>query len=1125
MDAHLTMNGSVANPDATLQLSADRGLVVAGQPVDRGNITIDLKDRLATIDTAKLRLGKGSVILSGTVDAREAFPAGFLALPADINTINYALALVHDIPDLKRWLAPFVNMGGASTGQITLTGKGVMPADINAQLILEASGQKLLAPGMERSVEAEMDLTAHMDGGIISISHFNGITDGVKLSGDGQFQVDSGAVLAKLSLEANDLSRVLSLAGVPSGSGACTAKLAVDGSLKQPQFSLDLVSNKLKYDTYSFGDVTLQANMDVEGRLHLSSLNLQNRSSRIHGNGDLRLLPDGGGIDPEFINTLGLTVETLSLADFTKSQVVNGTIDGHLQIGGPLASLTGNLFLNGKDVVTHFATIGDIEAQMRLDAGTVFVDRLHLVNKASIFNVTGSSQLMIPGTLHFIEDPSLDFIADSDHFELSDFVDGARGTFTFAGAVNGSAQKPMGKARMTGGQINIGGQFVENCSFAAHFKERRLWLDQFLTVLAPGEQIEAGGSVGLDKTIDLHLKSGGLALSSIGRLHEVVPGEGQLYFEVTGKGNMENPDIDGSLNISDIIVNDEPMENINLTLGLHDMLAKVKGNLNFDVDASYDLKGGDFDTRLIFDRTETGPYFKVAGEPDFRGTLSGEVLAVGNINDIEHAVAHVDLNGVDLFYKDIPLIQSNRIRVELADQRLNVAEFGVALLSSGNLLLSGDAWLDGRLNLAFGGTIPMASAGIFSDELVDPTGTLTLKGKLVGTTTVPEIDARIDLANIGLSVPGLEQKVHDLNGAIQLSSDHIKIENINGFLDTGSFSLNGDIDHENFTLKKVNLAINTKTLPLEIADTMSVLLNGDINIVGDDRVVDAKGEIILLEGLYYKDVKINLLQLATSRDRTVVPEKSPLSLPYFDTVNLNIAIKNRQPFFVENNLAQLEISPALEIRGTLARPIVSGRGQVNSGTITFQQNVFEVKKGVVDFINPYKTEAEIDIEGETTIRSWTITLTIKGTPDNLDLRLSSVPSESDSDILSLILFGRTAQELAGGQGGTGRSTEQIMAEMIAETFSEDIKKSTGIDIFQLETSDSVDDPDDVGVKVTVGKHLSDRLTVKYAVETKDGAVVQRAITEYKLLENILVSGFQDNLGIFGAELVFRIEFR
>jgi autotransporter translocation and assembly factor TamB len=138
--------------------------------------------------------------------------------------------------------------------------------------------------------------------------------------------------------------------------------------------------------------------------------------------------------------------------------------------------------------------------------------------------------------------------------------------------------------------------------------------------------------------------------------------------------------------------------------------------------------------------------------------------------------------------------------------------------------------------------------------------------------------------------------------------------------------------------------------------------------------------------------------------------------------------------------------------------------------------------------------------------------------------MTSDPSETESDILSLILLGRTGEELRNGEGGTKSSNAKIMAEMIASTFGEDIKKHTGIDILEVEETGD-DDDEENGVKVTVGKHLSERMTVKYAVESKDGEIVQRAISEYKLLENILVSGFQGNDGVYGSELTFRIEFR
>jgi translocation and assembly module TamB len=38
-------------------------------------------------------------------------------------------------------------------------------------------------------------------------------------------------------------------------------------------------------------------------------------------------------------------------------------------------------------------------------------------------------------------------------------------------------------------------------------------------------------------------------------------------------------------------------------------------------------------------------------------------------------------------------------------------------------------------------------------------------------------------------------------------------------------------------------------------------------------------------------------------------------------------------------------------------------------------------------------------------------------------------------------------------------------------------------------------------------------------------MIQRAIAEYKLLQDLRTSGFQDTEGVFGGEIQYRIEFR
>jgi autotransporter translocation and assembly factor TamB len=241
-------------------------------------------------------------------------------------------------------------------------------------------------------------------------------------------------------------------------------------------------------------------------------------------------------------------------------------------------------------------------------------------------------------------------------------------------------------------------------------------------------------------------------------------------------------------------------------------------------------------------------------------------------------------------------------------------------------------------------------------------------------------------------------------------------------------------------------------------------------------------------------------------------------------IALDVHLGYRHPFLVDNNLARLQITPDLKAGGTLARPVLSGRAAVVEGEVIYRRKVFKIKRGVVDFINPYKIEPVLDIVSEAQIRRWLVTLTVSGTPDKLAFNLKSDPPADDNDILSLILLGRTNAEMIQGEGGGKQTTEQMLAALVSTAWGEDIKKTAGVDILEVETGSQEDQENTDRIQVTVGKQLSRRLTVKYAVATSEGETVQQAISEYKFLEHLMASGFQDSKGQYGAELLFRIEF-
>ena len=401
---------------------------------------------------------------------------------------------------------------------------------------------------------------------------------------------------------------------------------------------------------------------------------------------------------------------------------------------------------------------------------------------------------------------------------------------------------------------------------------------------------------------------------------------------------------------------------------------------------------------------------------------------------------------------------------------------------------------------------------------------MSLSAAVTGAWSHPDIRGEMELKDVGFTVPNIGQKVHNLSGTIRITPRMVKIDTLEGRMDTGRFSAGGTMELKGIRPAGVKLVIDAHALPLQVPDMLDVLLNATLQIQGTPDKSLVQGEVVILEGTYYKDVNISLLQVVGERKREEAPRPKEITLPFMKNMSMDILLRRRNPFVVDNNLAHLDINPDLRISGTPSNPIITGRATIESGTVTYRRRTFAVKKGEIDFSNPYKIEPMFDIEGEVQVRKWTILLAISGPPDKLSFTLTSDPPEEDGDILSLLVFGKTTHELIEAEGGTTKSATSMLAGILA-TLEDDIKKATGLDILEVETQAQEEEQVSDQVKVTIGKELSRRMTLKYTVEPKDGELTQRAIAEYKLLEGILLSGYQDNEGLHGGEIFFRLEFR
>jgi translocation and assembly module TamB len=165
----------------------------------------------------------------------------------------------------------------------------------------------------------------------------------------------------------------------------------------------------------------------------------------------------------------------------------------------------------------------------------------------------------------------------------------------------------------------------------------------------------------------------------------------------------------------------------------------------------------------------------------------------------------------------------------------------------------------------------------------------------------------------------------------------------------------------------------------------------------------------------------------------------------------------------------------------------------------------------------------VDIQAKTQVRDWDITLGWRANW-RTSAHPESVPSE-EPRTSSRSDRGQDLPELTQEQTSVAVSPSGMIAELLTSTYGSDIKKATTLDILELKASDFATSEGGESMTLLVGKELTRRMTVKYQMETRESEMIQRAIAEYKILENLLINGYQSSDGTFGTDLLYRHEFR
>jgi autotransporter translocation and assembly factor TamB len=243
-------------------------------------------------------------------------------------------------------------------------------------------------------------------------------------------------------------------------------------------------------------------------------------------------------------------------------------------------------------------------------------------------------------------------------------------------------------------------------------------------------------------------------------------------------------------------------------------------------------------------------------------------------------------------------------------------------------------------------------------------------------------------------------------------------------------------------------------------------------------------------------------------------------------VRLDLRVRVPSTLHVENNLARLVASADLEMRGTLDRPLLFGRAEVDRGEVTFEGRRYFVTKGAIEFTNPTRIEPFFDVEAETRVRvpgqTYRVIVRAAGTMAQLRPELESDPPLPAPDVVAL-LFSDVRRssgtnprqgpdaELYARQNPNARESDilttratQILTSPISAGVGRVVEQTFGVDTFQL--SPSFVDPYtqanattyrvNPSARVTIGKRVSDRVYLTYSRSVSSSYNDQIMLLEY-----------------------------
>ena len=505
-------------------------------------------------------------------------------------------------------------------------------------------------------------------------------------------------------------------------------------------------------------------------------------------------------------------------------------------------------------------------------------------------------------------------------------------------------------------------------------------------------------------------------------------------------------------------------------------------------------------------------------------TVGGSVSARGPIRDPSRFEVGTKIQGLEIKFPSLTWKNDGPVEIHYTNRRVTASQFRLRgpatdLVVEGSISLAKNP----QLSLNAQGMADATFLNLFDPEL-QASGKSALKLRATGDPRHPLLNGTLSIQDVNLGYADLPFRLTGLRGEIALEGDRATVKSLRATSGGGAVTLTG------FATLGDSLRFNVLTelsqVRVRFPQDFTSVLDGNLRLVGSPAHAQLGGELTVRQ--MFASENFNWLAWIGEAAGAGAAKPPGIASPYAAKVRLNIQVGAAPAVRVEARDLRLVGDIDLRLQGTLANPVQVGTVQILSGEAVFRGNRYKINRGDISMTNPFRTQPIIDLEAQTRIQRYDLTVTLTGPVDRLRLSYRSDPPLPTVDIVSLLAFGYARQQeemsTSASHPVSTVGASALLSEALSTQVSGRIQRLFGVSRIKIDPNVGALAGATGGARITVEQQVTRDFTLTYVTTTSSSQ--QRIIQfEWNLSDRISLLGARDQNGVFGVELRFRQRFK